>query len=70
MIKPNKINSSKSLTQADESYVSEPLECGIGLPKKVTSAALFAGNRTLVIEHLGAEYQLRLTNQNKLILTK
>ncbi len=35
-----------------------------------TSEALFAGARELVIKHAGDEYRLRLTNQNKLILTK
>ncbi|MES2180741.1 MAG: hemin uptake protein HemP [Pseudomonadota bacterium] len=36
----------------------------------ITSEALFAGERELVIEHAGDAYKLRLTNQGKLILTK
>lgn len=36
----------------------------------ITSEALFAGSRELVIKHAGDEYRLRLTNQGKLILTK
>jgi hemin uptake protein HemP len=83
--KPNKMNRNKiplistesndletkvAESNAFESNVSEQLEYGIGLPKKMTSAALFSGHRTLFIEHAGSEYQLQLTNQNKLILTK
>ena len=64
------MNSNKPKLQSAESEVPEHLECGIGLPKKLTSSVLFSGHRTLVIEHSGEEYQLRLTNQNKLILTK
>lgn len=70
MINPNQLNSTKPKFQAAESDVSEQLEYGIGLPKKVTSATLFSGHRILIIEHAGEEYQLRMTNQNKLILTK
>lgn len=33
-------------------------------------AQLFAGGRELVIRHDGADYRLRITRQNKLILTK
>jgi hemin uptake protein HemP len=36
----------------------------------VTSEALFAGKRELVIKHAGQDYRLRLTAQGKLILTK
>lgn len=36
----------------------------------ITSEALFAGRRELMIKHAGEEYRLRLTNQGKLILTK
>ncbi|CAG0992849.1 hypothetical protein MTYP_02377 [Methylophilaceae bacterium] len=35
-----------------------------------TSKSLFAGTREIVIEHGGVEYRLRLTSQDKLILTK
>ncbi len=45
-------------------------EVGIDLIRKMTSEALFAGKRIIVIQHAGEKYQLRLTNQNKLILTK
>lgn len=36
----------------------------------VTSEALFAGTKELVIRHRGEDYRLRLTSQEKLILTK
>jgi hemin uptake protein HemP len=35
-----------------------------------TSKALFSGTREIIIEHAGVEYRLRLTSQDKLILTK
>ena len=38
--------------------------------RSISSEALFAGRRELLIEHAGEEYRLRLTNQGKLILTK
>ena len=37
--------------------------------RRVTSSALLAGARELVIEHAGREYRLRITNKGKLILT-
>lgn len=36
----------------------------------VSSQALFRGARTLCIEHAGQRYLLRITRENKLILTK
>ena len=38
--------------------------------KTVTSEALFQGTRIIHIQHGDAQYQLRLTKENKLILTK
>jgi hemin uptake protein HemP len=38
--------------------------------KRIDSQSLLAGTRELVIEHQGAEYHLRLTRNDKLILTK
>lgn len=35
-----------------------------------TSKVLFEGAREIIIEHAGVEYRLRLTSQDKLILTK
>ena len=40
-------------------------------PRRLDSRQLFApGQNTVVIEHAGQHYQLRLTRENKLILTK
>lgn len=36
----------------------------------ITSEALLAGCRELLIEHAGSLYRMRVTQQNKLILTK
>ena len=36
----------------------------------VSSAALFRGQREIVIVHRGQEYRLRITKSDKLILTK
>ena len=38
--------------------------------RRVSSQALLKGERELVIEHEGNEYHLRLTRNDKLILTK
>lgn len=38
--------------------------------RRVTSQSLLAGERELVIHHQGSEYHLRLTRNDKLILTK
>jgi len=39
-------------------------------PRAITSQSLLDGARELVIEHQGHEYHLRLTRNDKLILTK
>jgi len=41
-----------------------------GPQRRVSSLALLAGARELVIQHQGNEYHLRLTRNDKLILTK
>lgn len=38
--------------------------------RRVSSHALLEGERQLVIQHQGSEYHLRLTRNDKLILTK
>lgn len=40
------------------------------ITRRIESARLLQGARELVIEHLGGEYHLRLTRNDKLILTK
>ncbi|EPY01692.1 hemin uptake protein HemP [Magnetospirillum fulvum] len=37
---------------------------------KISSQALLSNRKALIIEHEGCEYTLRVTRQNKLILTK
>ncbi len=58
--------------------VSVPLaavckECGVSFPAdppQVDSAALLGACNELLIRHVGETYHLRLTRNNKLILTK
>lgn len=38
--------------------------------RRISSQTLLAGDRELVIQHQGNEYHLRLTRNDKLILTK
>ena len=40
------------------------------ITQTICSKTLFAGARELLIDHAGSQYRLRLTNQDKLILTK
>lgn len=40
------------------------------MARRVSSHALLEGERELVIQHQGSEYHLRLTRNDKLILTK
>lgn len=39
-------------------------------PPALSSGSLFQGAREIVIRHDGQDYRLRVTSQNKLILTK
>jgi hemin uptake protein HemP len=39
-------------------------------PPRISSERLLGSGRDLVIEHAGQEYRLRLTRNDKLILTK
>lgn len=40
------------------------------VPRRIRSDQLMGEARELLIEHAGCEYRLRVTSQNKLILTK
>jgi hemin uptake protein HemP len=40
------------------------------MESKYSSQALFSGKQEIQIEHAGHTYRLRITRQNKLILTK
>jgi hemin uptake protein HemP len=59
--------SRQTFTQAPSPATAAPT----GQPiKRIDSQSLLDGTRELVIEHQGAEYHLRLTRNDKLILTK
>ncbi|WP_413625750.1 hemin uptake protein HemP [Luteibacter sp. Lutesp34] len=47
-----------------------PLRAAPVATRRVESKNLLDGSRELVIEHQGSEYHLRLTRNDKLILTK
>ena len=55
----------RSMNTERKPRVGEPQKA----PQKVASAALLGANRELVIVHNGREYRLRLTQNDKLILT-
>ena len=42
----------------------------VDYPKTVMSSALFEGSSEVLILHNGVQYRLRITRQDKLILTK
>jgi hemin uptake protein HemP len=51
--------------------VLQPLAAAGAVPTRhVSSQSLLDGARELVIQHQGSEYHLRLTRNDKLILTK
>lgn len=47
-----------------------PPSQGVAAPETLDSRQLFRGGNTVQIAHAGQCYQLRLTRENKLILTK
>lgn len=47
-----------------------PADREIGRPRIVTSSDLFGGESEVLIMHNGVLYRLRITRQDKLILTK
>jgi len=47
-----------------------PAPAAAGRPLRLDAATLFANRREVLIDHEGECYRLRLTRQNKLILTK
>jgi hemin uptake protein HemP len=57
-------------TRDREAGYNEALPVARGPKRRVASAVLLRGGRQLIIEHNGEEYQLRLTKNGKLILTK
>ncbi|HEY0198518.1 MAG TPA: hemin uptake protein HemP [Rhodanobacter sp.] len=49
---------------------SPAVSAAADVPRHITSQALLDGGREVVIQHQGGEYHLRLTRNDKLILTK
>lgn len=47
-----------------------PPSPALATARRVSSHSLLEGERELVIQHQGSEYHLRLTRNDKLILTK
>jgi hemin uptake protein HemP len=62
-----------TLSLSPQPQTPPPLEAdgAIAAPvRRISSHRLLAGERELVIQHMGSEYHLRLTRNGKLILTK
>jgi len=58
-----------SQQSSDESADSLPRHPTVGL-NSIRSAELFGNQRELLIQHAGTYYRLRITSNDKLILTK
>lgn len=48
----------------------ESVGARLSATRRIASGSLLGGGKELVIEHAGQEYHLRLTRNDKLILTK
>ena len=68
------LNPTASASHAGHEPVSAPAMAAAPVRastlKRIDSERLLAGGRELVIAHAGQEYRLRLTRNDKLILTK
>ncbi len=58
------------MSETSQSKPMPPVVGAIQSPARIDTANLFAGKRELIILHQGEEYRLRITRQEKLILTK
>lgn len=56
--------------QASQCGGTAPIRGKGALRRAVTSSELLGNARELIIEHAGEEYRLRITSNEKLILTK
>jgi len=54
----------------DSAAKNENLAANITRKNHFNSEMLFAGQQEIIIEHAGHAYRLRITRQDKLILTK
>jgi hemin uptake protein HemP len=59
-----------SARSPDPDAARQPATCQSGAPETISSRKLFGNHRTLVIDHEGEQYTLRITSNRKLILTK
>ena len=50
--------------------IDQAITWGDGLPNRIRSNEIFTGSQRVLIEHNAQIYELRVTRQNKLILTK
>lgn len=65
------LSPSHHVADAGQDPVSSPVLASRRVPTaRIDSHRLLSGGRELVIEHAGHEYRLRLTRNDKLILTK
>ena len=71
MFEPVIASQNASAAEMREPATALPLAATRAEPAaRISSRRLLAGARELVIEHAGQEYHLRLTRNDKLILTK
>lgn len=68
------LNSTASVSLGGHENASAPVMANspvrASVLNRIDSERLLSGGRELVIEHAGQEYRLRLTRNDKLILTK
>ena len=55
------------LTCDSDGEAARPAEAG---PRRLTLEAILGGRREVIIQHRGEDYRLRLTSNDKLLLTK
>jgi hemin uptake protein HemP len=73
---PSMLSPTSNVPDAGQDPVSSPMVARtVVAPRaakaqRIDSQRLLSGGRELVIEHAGQEYRLRLTRNDKLILTK
>ena len=63
-------SSMQTLSQDSRGSARNPIPTGIDQRIRTDSQNLLQGGRELFIAHAGEEYRLRLTRNDKLILTK
>ncbi|WP_440225026.1 hemin uptake protein HemP [Dokdonella sp. MW10] len=70
MLSPNAVSPAGQDPVSSPSLASAVSAARVAPAKRIDSHRLLSGGRELVIEHAGQEYRLRLTRNDKLILTK